>query len=171
MGQPNISQRINIDIILFSSIQPTTTHPLKMGNCPNSNSNVQSESMEMLEHELHIFFCNFFWPYSVVIDERRFRQFLAVTSREWQGGAFSGGKHQKQLELTRKNPRSKKFDAVLLHSIWVNSTPNTSTTETKRRQNFTFLQNFKAPYMLIWVVGKAAEENDDCKANKNLMSH
>ena len=92
MGQPNISQGINIDIILFSSIQPTTTHPLKMGNCPNSYSNVQSESMEMLEHEVHIFFCNFFWPYSVVIDERRFRQFLAVTSREWQGGAFSGGK-------------------------------------------------------------------------------
>ena len=46
---------------------------------------------------------SFLWPYSVVIDERRFRQFLAVTSREWQDGGFSGwrGKMNGAKSLTQ----------------------------------------------------------------------
>ena len=61
--------------------------------------------LQLQQHKQHYIYwlVSFLWPYSVVIDERRFRQFLAVTSREWQDGGFSGwrGKMNGAKSLTQ----------------------------------------------------------------------
>ena len=61
--------------------------------------------LQLQQHKQHYIYwlVSFLWPYSVVIDERRFRQFLAVTSRKWQDGGFSGwrGKMNGAKSLTQ----------------------------------------------------------------------
>ena len=61
--------------------------------------------LPLKQHKQHYIYwlVSFLWPYSVVIDERRFRQFLAVTSRKWQDGGFSGwrGKMNGAKSLTQ----------------------------------------------------------------------
>ena len=112
--------------------------------------------------ELHILFCHFFWPYSVVIDERRFRQFLAVTSRKWQDGAFSGGR---LLKLTPKNVGRKKFDAVLAAAPNLGQLkPPTLQPWNKEKAKLHFYPKPWSYTPLLTWTGRASEDNNNRKS-------
>ena len=122
MGQSNITLKLTKLKILIILSQPSLTcltlppkkHPL-----------------HLYKIYLHILFCHFFWPYSVVIDERRFGQFLAVTSGKWQFGGFF---RWELAEADAEKCRSKKFDAVLAAAPNLGQLKPPNTSPVKQRE-------------------------------------